>query len=215
MTDHPILFSAPMVLAILAGHKTQTRRVVTFQYAAEVDAWAQDVTRPEMWRMGVMGEGGPMADTGAIRCPYGQPGDRLWVRETHCLLDIPHSPWPDLPHRCGGDGLTCHYRVGFDRTEPRWRPSIHMPRWASRIILEVLDVRVERLQDISEADARAEGVVVDMVDSGGQDQTGNWIDIPDYIGPFMRLWDSINGKRPGCSWAANPWVWRVEFRVTG
>ena len=130
--------------------------------------------------------------------PYGKPGDRLWVRET----------WHDASsslHSCAlyrADGIDLHW--------DKWTPSIHMPRWASRITLEITSVRVERLQDISEADALAEGIP-------SIDTPGAWtLPIPAnpnlpaiYLGAFCKLWESING--PG-SWAANPWVWAIEFR---
>lgn len=135
------------------------------------------------------------------RCPYGQPGDRLWVREAWQAIDgneralrIMTEPHPSR----GWIEYAATVPEGHE-PPPRWRPSIHMPRWASRITLEVTGVRVERLQDISEADATAEGVSA----------------IPDEMRratprcDFQALWQSINGPD---SWAANPWVWIVEFR---
>lgn len=173
MKERPILFSAPMVRALLDGRKTQTRRVVKPQPTA---------TREEAIR--TYGKGGTFileAGFFGVRCPYGQLGDRLWVRET----------WG----ACAGSPV---YRADDNATCPdggRWKPSIHMPRWASRITLEVTGVRVERLQDISEEDAIAEGV---------PEQRGDpWA--------FQCLWDSINGARERCSWAANPWVWAITF----
>ncbi len=137
-----------------------------------------------------------MTEPRTWRCPYGQPGDRLWVRETHAL----NVPGCD-------DGVS--YRA--DHNDPRgdgpahpmeWRPSIHMKREHSRINLEVTGVRVERVQDITEADARAEGVTADDEPRGG----AYWVT------KFARLWDSINAKR-GYSWESNPWVWVVEFKT--
>ena len=186
MRERPILFSAPMVRAILAGTKTQTRRAIK--------APGIFVSSGAINGHGVVS----MTDAGIreVRCPYGQPGDRLWVREAWKV---------DLNHR--------FYRADGDPGGPvPWTPSIHMPRWASRITLEVTGVRVERPQDISEADAKAEGVhrCLDGLWSGGA-----WKHLrrpncyADPCNAFCDLWASING--PG-SWDANPWVWVVEFR---
>lgn len=175
MSEKPIIFSGPMVRAILAGTKTQTRRV------------------------------DPKAVFDADLARY-QPGDRLWVRETW-----KRDAW------CGRiiavDGtikdlglVSIHYAADaseqcrrYTATPPEpsdhWRPSIFMPRWASRITLEVTDVRAQRLQEISAEDAKAEG----MESCTPYDQ-------------FRALWDSINGKRTGCAWGDNPWVWAYTFR---
>lgn len=195
MSDRPILFSAPMVRALLAGTKTQTRRAVRPQ-----PDWVH--------------EGGAERRSGAdfamIRCPYGVPGDRLWVRETWTfgVGDCGHRD-DGGPYRYGADG-------GFSA---RWRPSIHMPRVASRITLEVTGVRVERLQAISEADCMAEGVQGHPLrpDDGWPICTGFMVGADDgktTLHPkpqdaYRRLWESINGAG---SWAANPWVWVVEFK---
>ena len=203
MKERPILFSAPMVRAILDGSKTQTRRIV----------------KPK-WTIY------PAADPRMTKwlpaCPYGQPGDRLWVRETWQgpLLDSEEHEAQfreDGPDAFNKPGF-CAYRatdtldaVDSDGNDLGWRPSIHMPRWASRILLEVTGVRVERLNDISKADAIAEGAPpshpsIDRVSAeyGHADFSRSW---------YAQLWDQING--PG-SWDANPWVWVVEFkRVEG
>jgi hypothetical protein len=167
MSERPILFNAPMVRAILNGSKTQTRRVAIPKRSIE-----------------------PMTD----ECPYGQRGDRLWVREAW-TVNLTGDP------KHGGPGTVPIYRAEHPHAADRWRPSIHMPRWASRITLEITAVRVERLRNISEADARAEGVTrpVPMLDD----------DPSTYVDAFGDLWASING--PG-SWDANPWVWVIEFR---
>lgn len=208
MTDHPILFSGPMVRAILAGHKTQTRRVLTVPWRGSRRALPYGP-----WYIEEEGQlivccdeaedshgAGDYREAGScLRCPYGQAGDRLWVRET----------W------CGGqEGTSVQYRADWPEHEfgPHWRPSIHMPRWASRLTLDVLDVRVERLQDISYIDIRAEGVSCPEHDGPGYFCCSECASLR---AEFQRIWDSINGKRPGCSWLDNPWVWRVEFRVTG
>lgn len=215
MKERPILFSAPMVRALLAGTKTQTRRVVKVQ--------------PEPGFIGNYGPGNPFirGERGDIRCPYGQPGDRLWVRETWQgpLLDSEEHEAQfseDGPDAFKKPGF-CAYRatdtldaIDEDGKDLGWRPSIHMPRWASRITLEITDVRVQRLQDIGEADAIAEGI------ERGEDffgcpcwkaygePAGSDVVFPDDpIGSYASLWTSING--PG-SWDANPWVWAIEFR---
>src|SRR5690554_4129466 len=147
-------------------------------------------------------------------CPYGQPGDRLWVRETFMgpLIDE-GGDYPDGYH----SPAFCEYRadggpapewVDIDgELHQGWKPSIHMPRWASRILLEVIAVRVERLQEISEADAKAEGTFgPEPAVVGGEDCE---IGFPSHVQEFRHLWESINGAG---SWDANPWVWVVEFR---
>lgn len=208
MKERPIIFSAPMVRAILSGAKTQTRRIIKPQPIDSADdpigaidvgvfhptviARGEEAPGPEQF-------GAYTVDGGrSWRCPYGQPGQcRLWVRET----------WGALPHMMGGvQRETLRYRADGEyqneRGTWRWRPPIHMPRWASRITLEITDVRVERLQDISEADAKAEGVSM-------PDGTPTPPDFWSYQQEFRHLWEQING--PG-SWDANPFVWVVTFR---
>jgi hypothetical protein len=173
--ERPILFSAPMVRAILAGTKTQTRRVAK-GLALE---WLSEGFEPAF-----------VADDANRLCPYGQPGDRLWVREawakTHCL---------------GHEMFV--YRAEDNRTDygGPWKPSIHMPRGASRILLKIVSVRVERLQDISGNDCIAEGVW--RVEDKALGRSG------EAVAAYRDLWEQINA--PG-SWDANPWVWVVEFR---
>ena len=225
MNERPILFSSSMVLALLAGTKTQTRRIVK--------GTVEDVRNPEWYGERrlvhslrcqrpfcetvddyALACGGYdcEADGRTDRSPYGSSGDRLWVKETHAI--VPRTAyWHDLsiPH-VEREHEWAIYRANWERTAPsRWRPSIHMPRWASRLTLEITGVRVERLQGITQADARAEGVV---------DTSGAWeIDGPltdsDRAGPrgaYEALWESINGEG---SWDANPWVWKITFkRVT-
>ena len=136
----------------------------------------------------------------SIPCPYGVTGDRLWVRETWARLT---GNGHRFVYRADGEDP----RTGWDEVEPAqrprmtWTPSIHMPRVASRITLEVTDVRVERLQAISEEDARAEGIALEPAILPGH-----------AAGCFSRLWDEINGKR--APWSSNPWVWAVTFRMT-
>lgn len=144
-----------------------------------------------------------------VKCPHGVPGDRLWVRET----------WYDNlgEVRTSADGRDeVYYRADGlpdmegEEHDLKWRPSIHMPRWASRLTLEIVDVKVERLQGISEEDAVAEGVgevggaIVHRCDSDTKH--------PAAVYQFAQLWDSINGTKHGCSWQDNPWVWAIEFK---
>lgn len=181
MKERPILFSGSMVRAILEGRKTQTRRIIKPQPDMVLN-W--DDVRLKVWHEG---------KKGYAVCPYGKPEDRLWVRETWAK-DIPGCP----------NGVT--YRadhldpLGDGPAKPiTWKPSIHMPRIASRITLEIIRVRVEKLQSISEEDAKAEGVV--------NYDDRKWVT---YALQFSRLWDSINSKR--APWSSNPWVWVVEFK---
>lgn len=199
MRERPILFSAPMVRAILSGSKSQTRRVVKPQPAS----------------------GGACAGCGAVvDSGYRVGGDRLYVRETWQAIDgneralrIMTEPHPSR----GWIEYAATVPEGHE-PPPRWRPSIHMPRWASRITLEVTGVRVERLQDISEADALAEGVFKKIGSSPGGEMdivetaTGSTLY---YAAPtqareeFRHLWGQINGPD---SWAENPFVWVIEFK---
>jgi len=220
MTDErPILFSAPMVRALLDGTKTQTRRVVRL---AEGDVLHCVDGHP--WRSNLHG-------MRRVACPYGAPGDRLWVKETWCA-----GAWfnPLTPTQIGLDSGYTRERVALkyladDARRGPWREHdvegktrapIHMPRWASRITLQVTDVRVQRVQTITDDDARAEGV--ERGEYQGQpmhwrnylaDSPVDWCRTPRES--FFTLWDSINGKRPGCAWGDNPWVWAITFeRVT-
>ncbi len=186
MKERPILFNAPMVRALLANTKTQTRRIVKARDLEWMDVH-QGLREPD----------------NAERCPYGQPGDRLWVRETfgHFERNENFAPGCDVFYRADGESLA---------VEP-WRPSIHMPRWASRITLEITSVRVERLQEISIEDAKAEGAwgPDDSIVQKVADYFGTDIFSANPRKAFQMLWESINGPD---SWAANPWVWAIEFR---
>lgn len=226
--ERGILFSAPMVRAILEGRKTQTRRIVKPQPPTieAVKAKAGDgfdiFTRRH--GSGVFRVAGPVWAVRELmgrepdwRCPYGVPGDRLWVRETWCEADRRHRDRIHIPQAFyradtlpdrDGDGERCrqdYIRAGYPY---QWRPSIFMPRWASRITLEVTEVRVQRLQDISEEDAKAEGVTLEP-------QPGRLNGKPATMHPFSHrqayvwLWDAINGYG---SWASNPWVFVVSFK---
>lgn len=202
MKERPILFSGPMVNAILDGRKTMTRRIVKFDDAGRVRlgkrCWHRD-------------------DPDAVRgCQYGLPGDRLWVRETFS------DDWkPDIAYRADGGLDADRFDAGV-----RWRPSIHMPRSASRITLEIADVRIERLQDISDDDAKAEGVSIPVSHTGrglinvnklltGGEFTqapkhwDDWTAVDIRRHAFASLWVDINGAG---SWAFNPIVWVVSFK---
>lgn len=205
MRERPILFSAPMVRAILDGSKTQTRRMVKPQPSDSAHTAGGDGTPMQSWW-----------ETGKDInwCPYGRPCDRLWVRETWGLHDQGFDTAEESTFPI--------YRAdSFPPAPKRWRPSIHMPRALSRITLEVTGVRVERLQRISEADAIAEGVQRIRIGDGYDDMYSatarSWADaieqrpdVQDTAGAAYReLWESINGLG---SWLANPWVWVVEFK---
>lgn len=210
MSERPIIFSAPMVRAILDGRKTQTRRVVkpwpsmqeiVGTYGGKILAFKKR-----------LGDGywiWPNAKEIIINeCPYGQRGDRLWVRENFAFVGggdpgllLCQADWQETAklHKCDN----------ADKP-PRWKPSIHMPRRASRITLEITGIRVERLQDISEEDARAEGAM--FHDGRGIGHSGWRHDYKDVHenakSSFNRLWNDINGAG---SWRANPWVWCISF----
>jgi hypothetical protein len=227
MKERPIIFSAPMVRAILAGTKTQTRRVVKPQPPEILPVYAPKVYWPARDRH--MTHGDPdgaaylqferpgdydgahvMRGGFGFRCPCGQPGDRLWVREAwkaHTTFD--HLPPREIPQShvwyMADDGY---------KAESRYRQGMFMPRWASRITLEVTAVRVERLQDISEADAIAEGCTKNHNGYfwGGPHPVSGLKQMAMAGSAYRDLWESING--PG-SWSTNPWVWVIEFkRVT-
>ena len=224
--ERPILFSGPMVRAILDGRKTQTRRVVQPQPWEDVGTLRVGVYHPEIVVRGEYEPGpeefGAWSEDGefAVRCRYGAPGDRLWVREAHALESYERIVYradraaqyvQDFPF--GGMGRFGHmFWLSSDYEPDRWRPSIHMPRWASRLTLEITDVRVERVQEISESDAEAEGLTKrghwwDV----GSDWKGDGLDTT-ASGAFRMRWDALNAKR-GYGWDANPWVWCLAFKV--
>ena len=238
--ERPILFSGPMVKAILRGTKHQSRRVIRPQ--PEEFYWAGKSRY--LWRpkRGVFVDGWAekhLAQKMAQHCPYGTPGDKLWVRETwrvgawsedtgevcvdykadnhacqEWLRVEDEEQFDRLWIQSTDDALASGLEAGEDGTyhwEPgkgpaRWRPSIHMPRWASRITLEVTGAGAERVQDISKADVIAEGIPQWTF------AVGAWADVPpDPRWKFIELWDSINGKR-GYTWETNPFVWVITFR---
>jgi len=197
--ERQILFSGPMVRAILDGRKTQTRRLVKLpnrlDFYKSVD---QHATNPaKWWFKDVVGSERPIANC-FVECPHGQPGDRLWVKETFTLDFL-------------GPRNAVVYRADEPKANCKWKPSIFMRRTQSRLTLEIVRVRVERVRQISEEDAKAEGA---------PEPTGRIGCYPapwatskpgptTYRQTFEKLWESINGKG---SWAANPWVWVIEFK---
>lgn len=228
MIERPILFSAEMVRAILARQKTQTRRVVRCSGARDATAWrfADGLWYPcaDQLSRGILDPVGP-----GIRCPYGDPGDRLWVKETWaCLGDqLTEEIGKPRVYRADADLVRddSDDRVGWWLGDTfiectarpfRWRPSLHMPRWASRITLEIVESRIERVQDITDEDAVAEGTPCRTcgrtIDGRSEADCECFHTTRNARAHFIELWDSINGKRPGCSWADNPWVWVISFR---
>lgn len=194
--DRPLLMSGPMVCATLNGLKTHTRRVIP------PDWWRcvapEDLETPEDWA--------PIM----AQCPYGVPGTTLWVREAFGL--VPSTAYgANVPHRINPNdpAEAAIYRADWQRVwDCRLRPSIHMPRWASRLTLEVLSVRAERLQSLTWADIRAEGVQCPEHDFGNG---GCCSECPALRAAFVALWDGLNGER-GFSYASNPWVWDLGYR---
>lgn len=204
-TEKPILFSTEMVQAILNGRKTQTRRVLKPQPSADAMNPILDYCDYHHQK-GFQGRYVSFENDieFAVKSPYGKVGDLLWVRETFCPFIKDHmitsnyaykADCDDESERCRQDYIAAGYPY-------QWKPSIFMPKDACRIWLEITDVRVERLQDISQEDAEQEGVKASS---------------PFAIGYFKNLWDSINGTpkdgKPDVSWKANPWVWVVKFEV--
>jgi hypothetical protein len=223
--ERPILFNGEMVRAILEGRKTQTRRVVKPHpdLHERKHRWAFVIDQGELkygkapWRKS---DPHNFYVENGIKCPFGKPGDRLWVRETFSETDCACSGDPLYRNQCiycKGKGYGLAYRADVGKSEYypfKWRPSIHMPRWASRITLEITDVRVERLNDISEEDAKAEGVFGYSSESGtsgwGEDDPSGKVQVP-YVykrkWAFKHLWNSVYG-----TWKENPFVWAITFK---
>ncbi|MFP2898779.1 hypothetical protein [Corallococcus sp. 4LFB] len=211
--ERPILFSAPMVRALLDGRKTVTRRVLKPQ-PADIEFWLGG--QPSNSREGhpVMRDatGKGWSACGPFTCPYGPPGSRLWVRETFGVLT---GAGRRVVYRADGEPEQSFY-PGEPIPGMKWTPSIHMPRWASRLTLEVVSVRAERLHDITEEDAVREGVERWSIGDGWQEYGLSDAELltqgppmPTARESFRTLWESINGPE---SWDANPWVWAISFR---
>lgn len=211
MAERPIIFSGESVRAILAGRKTQTRRVVRWPIVSNgivFDRGLGDIVcrndylpPSEMlmdFRRGKEAYYIARCEGWEQVCPYGVPGDRLWVRETW-----QHENGSCDNPRCGQPTHIYHRATETYPESMRWRSPIHMPRWASRLTLRVTDVRVERLKDICASDIRAEGLV------DQRHPTARVGDTPTLHTQFGRAWDDINAKR--APWASNPWVWVVTF----
>lgn len=204
-TSHPILFSAPMIRAILDGRKTVTRRIVNPQ------------PKPDWKYQGINGLGeflfyppdlNPRHEESdwTFKSPYGIANHELWVREKWCL-DY------ENPLRVAGyfaDKTSNVKRLGELKADgsPRWRPSIHMPRWACRLKLEVISIRAERLQEITEDDAASEGA--EPIPTYGVYPSRHAARVMSYREGFRVLWDSLNSER--APWDSNPWVFRIEFK---
>jgi len=197
MAERPILFQGAMVRAILDGSKTQTRRVCK---PAQFYSLSSVVEVPDPLEKGQLYNGSHFGDEdGEVQfsSPYGGRSDRLWVRESHWWFkDEPDHETGYFPPKLTIEDV--EYRADGDDGRKVWRPSIHMPRWACRLVLEVTAVRVERLQDISRGDAMAEGCPFPNMTQG--DDPRRW---------YAGLWEQINGAG---SWTLNPWVWVVSFR---
>lgn len=239
MKERPVIFNGEMVRAILDGRKTQTRRVMKHQPKQhdhknyDTAPWSDappayyNVNSAD-WACKYCGEGIGFDGRSVYRCPFGQVGDRLWVRETWGVVShdfdeneriidwVPDRPATAIHEMPFGNGYYSGHAIyaadgeftwGDDDGHGErscWKPSIHMPREACRILLEITAVRVERLNDISQEDARAEGVAPSQ----------HIITPPEalYRVGFLKLWQSIYGEE---SWRANPWVWVIEFRRVG
>lgn len=230
--SRPILFSAPMVRAILDGRKTQTRRIVKPQPPDRTALFMLSGNRDpdgDVMKYHAMAAGPGLEVPAFYSCPYGVPGDRLWVRETWgevAHIDGGNPTREKFVHVKGPDERCIIYREeaeqhGFEwigeSPEDRWRSPLRMPRWASRITLEVTGVRVQRLQDMTEVDAIDEGAMTlpnrpTYEAECAAERAAGRIKPPLGDSPLKRfasLWEQINGAG---SWAANPWVWVIEFK---
>ena len=217
MNERPILMNGAMVRAILEGRKTQTRRLIKPQPFYN----DRGAANPWQWVKSkycrIFRETLPLFKKRAIElCPQGVVGDHLWVRETHTWITLAENEWrgtPDQRRHPNGYSVAMLYRADAyaegGEIPASWRPSIHMPRWACRLTLEITDVRAQRVKDITDADAYAEGAWHFRYD----DASGPPVYVADgeCIDCFRELWDSIYST--DWDWDQNPWVWVIEFRV--
>lgn len=235
MKERPMIFNAEMVRAILDGRKTQTRRIMKNQPVLNGNLYE---VFGAAWSKGVTSVPAVPGHSLSTRCPFGEVGDRIWVRETFQGPLIPEDELSEFlganpdkfesPAYCeyaADGGPRPEYVDADDNTRHGWRPAIHMPRWASRITLEITGVRVERLNDISHDDAGREGIHTEVWDQtvvarnyAAEDEFFQfWSEsMPHYVEmnelfrvSFHSLWQSIYGEE---SWQANPWVWVIEFK---
>ncbi|KKM80060.1 hypothetical protein LCGC14_1343620 [marine sediment metagenome] len=222
MKETGLIFSTDMVKAIQDGRKTQTRRIIKPQPHEEEYLEVGNFTPALIDKDGEMYPAdyqifGAYTSDGELtwKCPYGQVGDRLWVRETFAIGSYTHKKWAEIHYKAGGsllifkgwnDWLEKNTQYGGSTVGDgdKWRSSRFIPKWASRITLEITEVRVERLNQITEEDAIAEGAIVKH--SEDTDEAGYSFRLG-----FIDLWDSLNAKRG--DWASNPWVWVISFKV--
>jgi len=206
MKEKPILFSTEMVRAILENRKTQTRRLFPFQ--------AKVSPHKNGYQIEYFDERDNQYYTKHKEdiCKYGKIGDRLWIKETYCIDDCKEDPKaPEYLYKADYEDNVDKNLIGVDK----WKPSIYMPRKASRITLEIINIRVERLNDISEQDAIAEGIEYFDIEESGKFYKNynveykNWMEFENPIDSYKTLWESINGQG---SWEQNPWVWVIEFK---
>lgn len=223
MTERPIICNGDMVRAILRGEKTQTRRPVKPQPATGCIYSINGAHNAALHLTDAGCQVRYILPTGRSKdhlllCPFGHPGDRLWVRETWRLADPDGDDatskdvyGPYAPFVGGNGSRKICWRVIYRATSPEshpkygkalWTPSIHMPRWASRITLEITDINAERVQDITEEEAIKEGVVDPIMGTYGVNP----------ITIFRDLWDALYARQPGLLWKKNPWVWVIAFR---
>lgn len=230
-TARPIIFSAPMVRALIDGRKTQTRRLVKFEVSDDCAGIEQrrvlfgdNCDEPDKWHQMFVCEGKRRTKNWRETIPYGAPGDLLWVRETWRLTQVGGGrggnmlPFNAYEQTYRATEMERHYFEFAGDDDPflkqascSWRSPIHMPRWAARLTLAITDVRVERLHDISCADASDEGVEADRHASSCHDALCRGCNL-EAVRAYWDLWDSIN-ERPGARWAANPWVVALTFQV--
>jgi len=203
MKETGIIMSGNHPKLILDKLKTMTRRTYGLEkvndmpYLWEKPFYSEEYQRWGFWQKNT-------GDVIYLKCPYGQVGDRLWVRETFCEPTTGRIIYKvdETPYEISSDGSGLY-------SYHTWKPSIHMPRWASRIILEITAIRVERVQEIELVDVEDEGIIIPNELLALPDHKGKYLAI---LQLFIDLWDSLNAKR-GLGWDFNPWVWPISFKV--